>query len=70
MTMTERIDWINRVAIDDFEKAEGMLDMLNEIYGTDYGFLARRVVYSDAPKSNTANFYANCHDLHTVLTFG
>ena len=63
MTMAERIDWINEVAKGDF-------DMLNEIYGTDYGFLDRRVVCSDAPRSHTADFYANCHDLHSVLTIG
>ena len=70
MTMIERVKWINETANDNFDKAEGMLDMLNEIYGTEYGFLAKRVVYSDAPKSHTADFYAHCHDLYIALTIG
>lgn len=70
MTMVERIDWINEVASEDFGRAWGMLDMLNEIYGTEYGFLNKRVVCSDASKDNPAAFYASCHDLHAVLTIG
>ena len=29
----------------NFDKAQGMLEMLNAVFGTQYGFRARRVVW-------------------------
>ena len=57
MNMRERIHWINETAKEEFDKAKGMLAMLNECEGTDYAFLARRVMYSDtASTKNKAAF--------------
>ena len=67
-TMAERVHWINEVAKADFDRASGMLDMFNSMCGTECGFLDGRVVYSDSPRGNTAQFYADCHDLETMLT--
>lgn len=39
--MKELVHKINHE--DNFEKAKGMLEMLNTIYGTNYIFLRRRV---------------------------
>lgn len=47
---------------ENFEKAQGMLEMLNTIYGTQFGFLAKRVVRFDNPNGSTAERYANAHD--------
>ena len=60
---------VNETAAEDFDRAQGMLDMLNELCETDYGWLARRVVCSKAPSSNVADFYAHCNDLESVLRF-
>ena len=43
----------------DFKKAQGMLLLFNSIYGTDFGFLNRRVVRLDE--------YGHCHDLYSEL---
>lgn len=68
MNMKERIHWINETAKEEFNKAKGMLDMLNECEHTEYAFLCRRVVYSEtASLSNMAAFYADCHDLEIAL---
>ena len=62
MNMKERIDNINRVAAVNFDRAQGMLDMLNDIYGTRFGWLNRRVVIFENPDAGTAAKYAHCHD--------
>ena len=68
MNMKERIHWINETAKEEFNKAKGMLDMLNECEHTEYAFLCRRVVYSEtASLSDVAAFYADCHDLEIAL---
>ena len=41
--MADRIARINDLAQKNFNKAQGMLDMLNEIYGTNFGWLHKRV---------------------------
>lgn len=69
-TMTERIHWINEVAQNELERAYGMLDMFNDMYGTDLKFLNRRVVYSKESGSNVAAFYADCHDFESMLKYG
>lgn len=60
--MKERIQKINEVAQENFEKAQGMLEMLNEICGTKFGWLAKRVVIFENPNGSTAEKYAHCHD--------
>lgn len=52
---------------ENFEKAQGMLEMLNTIYGTQYGFLRKRVVRFENPEGSTAEKYANAHDLYCEL---
>lgn len=52
--MKERIQKINEVAQENFEKAQGMLEMLNEICGTKFGWLAKRVVIFENPNGSTA----------------
>ena len=47
---------------ENFEKAQGMLEMLNTIYGTQFGFLPKRDVRFDNPNGATAERYANAHD--------
>lgn len=51
----------------NFEKAKGMLEMLNVVFGTQYGFVARRVVYFDDPNASTCEKYAHAHDLWAYL---
>lgn len=46
--MKERIDMMNKMAIVNFDMAKGMLKMFNDIYGTDYKWNNRRVVYVTA----------------------
>lgn len=65
--MKERIGRINAVAQENFEKAKGMLDMLNEIYGTKYGWLNKRVVFFDEPYASTCIKYRRVHDAYANL---
>ena len=52
---------------ESFEKAQGMLEMLNTIYGTKFGFLRKRVVRFDNPDGSVAERYAHCHDAYAEL---
>lgn len=63
--MKERIKRINEVAQENFDKAQGMLEMLNEMCGTQFGWLAKRVVIFENPNGNTAERYAHCNDAYT-----
>jgi len=65
--MKERINKINETAVENFEKAKGMLEMFNDIYGTQYGFLAKRVVIFENPDGSVAEKYAHCHDATMYL---
>ena len=47
---------------ENWEKAQGMLDMLNLIYGTQFGFLNKRLVRFENPNGSVAERYAHCHD--------
>ena len=67
MTMKELVQMINYE--ENFDKAEGMLQMLNAIYGTQYGLLNRRVVRFDNPYGSVAEKYSGCHDLLCELKF-
>lgn len=60
--MKEWIAEINQVAQVDFDRAQGMLDMLNMVFGLKYGWLAKRVVYFENPDGSVAEKYAHCHD--------
>ena len=59
-TMKELIYKINHE--ENWEKAQGMLEMLNLIYGTQFGFLNKRVVRFENPNGSVAERYAHCHD--------
>lgn len=44
---------------ENFDKAQGMLEMLNAVYGTNFGFLNKRVVWFENPDASTAEKYAH-----------
>lgn len=52
---------------ENWEKAQGMLEMLNAIYGTKYGFLRKRVVRFEEPDGSVAERYAHCYDAYAEL---
>ena len=62
MKMVDRIRKINETAKVNFDQAKGMLEMFNDIYGTQYGFLGGRVVRFENPNGSTAEKYAHAHD--------
>lgn len=53
---------------ENWEKAQGMLEMLNSIYGTQFGFLNKRVVRFENPNGSSAERYAHCHDVWAELS--
>ena len=59
----EMIDNLNNMAIENFEKAQAMLDGINMVLNTEYGWLNRRVVFFD-DTSSTARKYATAHDAY------
>ena len=67
--MLERIHKINEEAQTNWEKAQGMLEMLNEICGTQYGWFAKRVVEFRSPNGSVAERYAHFNDLERKLRF-
>lgn len=56
---------LNETAQDDFELAQKVLDSLNLMLGTKYGWLNKRVVWFENPDASTAEKYAHCHDAYT-----
>ena len=62
MLSKEAIKKLNEIAIEDFDKAEAMLDGINMVLGTKYGWLKRRVVFFDEPDATTCIKYRNVHD--------
>ena len=54
---------LNDMAIETFEKAQAMLDGINMVLNTEYGWLNRRVVFFD-DTSSTARKYATAHDAY------
>lgn len=60
--MKDRINKINEMAQENWEKAQGMLEMFNDIYGTQFGWLKKRVVMFENPNGTVAERYAHCHD--------
>lgn len=64
MTMTkEMISKLNEMAATDFERAKAMLDGINMVLGTEYGWLGRRVVFFE-DTSSVARKYATAHDAY------
>lgn len=53
---------LNTIATEDFKKAKAMLDGINLIHGTKFGWLNRRVVFFEEPDASTAIKYAHAHD--------
>lgn len=62
MIKKEMISKLNSIATEDFEKAQAMLDGINLVLGTKYGWLAGRVVFFDKPDGTVAEKYAGAHD--------
>ena len=59
------ISELNTIAAEDFEKAQAMLEGINLVLGTKYGWLAGRVVFFDKPNGTVAERYASAHDAWT-----
>ena len=59
----EMIGKLNNMADENFEKAQAMLDGINMVLGTEYGWLNRRVVFFD-DTSSVARKYATAHDAY------
>jgi len=53
---------LNELAHKDFDKAQAMLDGINMVLGTEYGWLNRRVVEFKNPNGSTVEKYADCRD--------
>lgn len=60
----EIIEKLNEIAQEDFNKAQLMLDGVNLVLGTKYGWLRKRVVFFDNPDGSIAEKYAKCHDAY------
>lgn len=58
----EMISKLNELAQEDFEKAKAMLDGINMVLGTKFGWLNKRVVFFDEPDASTCIKYRNAHD--------
>lgn len=59
----EVVSKLNTVAQEDFEKAQAMLDGINMVLRTKYGWLNRRVVFFDNPYA--VDKYKSAHDAWT-----
>ena len=59
----EMIGKLNNMAAENFEKAQAMLDGINMVLGTEYGWLNGRVVFFDDASSVTRK-YATAHDAY------
>ena len=46
---------------EDWDKAQGMLEMLNDIYGTEFSFLNREVIWFEDP---SIKYHSICHDAY------
>lgn len=57
----EMISKLNEIAEENFEKAQAMLEGINLVLGTEYGWLKKRVVIFDDTSSVAAK-YASAHD--------
>ena len=59
----EMIGKLNNMATENFEKAQAMLDGINMVLGTEYGWLNKRVVFFE-DTSSAARKYATAHDAY------
>lgn len=59
-----QIATLNETAQNDFTKAQAMLEGMNMVLGTKYGWLAGRVVWFENPDGSTAEKYAHAHDAY------
>ena len=57
----EMIKKLNTIAQENFEKAQAMLEGINMIQVTEYGWLNKRVVFFD-DTSSVSRKYATAHD--------
>ena len=57
----DQITTLNIMAKTNWERAQGMLDGMNAILGTKYGWLGREVVWFEEPDADTARKYAAAH---------
>ena len=57
-----QVSTMNEIARSDFQKAQAMLDGINMVFGTQYGWLAGRVVWFENPNDTTAAKHAHAHD--------
>ena len=55
--------------IEAVAQEQGMLEMLNEICGTQYGWCAKRVVKFRKPNGTVAERYAHFNDLESELRY-
>lgn len=65
LTVKQLIEMINHE--ENFDKAQGMLEMFNAVYGTKYGLLNRRVVRFEHPEASTCIKCAHCYDVWVEL---
>ena len=59
----EMIGILNTMACFDFERAKAMLDGINMVLGTEYGWMNKRVVFFE-DKSSVARKYVSAHDAY------
>lgn len=60
-----QVKTLNEIAKTNFQKAQAMLDGINLVLGTDYGWLAKEVVWFEThDKENVAERYAHVHDAY------
>lgn len=63
--MTKKmISKLNRMAQEDFGKAQAILEGINMVSEIEYGWLNKRVVFFDNPSASTAVKYASVHDAY------
>lgn len=56
------ISKLNDIAQEDLQKAMAMLDGINLVLDTKYGWMCSRVVYFDNPDDSTCMKYRGVHD--------
>ncbi len=60
----ETIRKINEIAQDDFHRAQAMLEGINIVLDTKYGWLNKRIVFFDEPDAPTCIKYRHAHDAY------
>lgn len=64
----KQVSELNTIAAHDFEKAKAMLEGINMVLGTEYGWLNKRVVFFD-DTSSVARKYATAHDAYVYSAY-